>query len=278
MPKTISVILSEPRPADTERQQFVAALTDALTSQKYVDLTVVPHLYDLEPSGPTMEFLRGIRNPMIVICWLHPRAAFWTLRVSDVEGRFANDEAGPDDTRRPIWCLGIVAGATEKTILDEVDRIIAGEPPLPAAAQRDAVAPKRREEKPRERWYPVIDRDRCSGCLECLNFCLFGVYGTDADDDILIEQPDACRPGCPACSRICPEGAIMFPQHDDPAISGDAKASLTGLKLDLSQLFSGADATTLAATEREHALSQMNAAKKTDQLDNLVDELDDLDI
>ncbi len=278
MSETLSVILSEPRPGDAERQQLVASLSSGLTSRTTVDLTVIPHLYDLEPSGSTMQFLRETPGPMIVVCWLQPRAAFWTLRVSDVEGRFANEETGPDDTRRPIWCLGVVPGATDKTILDEVDRIIGGEPPLQAAVQVDSITPKRREEKIRERWYPVIDRDRCSGCLECLNFCLFGVYGTDTHDDILIEQPDACRPGCPACSRICPEGAIMFPQHDDPAISGDAEASLTELKLDLSQLFSGADATTLAATERDHALSEMKADKKTDQLDSLVDELDDLDI
>ena len=65
-------------------------------------------------------------------------------------------------------------------------------------------------------------------------------------DDLLIEQPDSCRAGCPACSRICPEGAIMFPQHSDPAIAGDAEASLAGMKLDLSQLF-GADPAALAA-------------------------------
>ena len=101
----------------------------------------------------------------------------------------------------------------------------------------------------------------------------------DAADDLLIEQPDACRAGCPACSRICPEGAIMFPQHTDPAISGDAEASLTGLKLDLSQVFSGADPSALAQAERDHALSQMQGhTTKADQLDDLVDELDEMDI
>lgn len=125
----------------------------------------------------------------------------------------------------------------------------------------------------------MIDRDRCSGCLECLNFCLFGVYGMDSADRLLIEQPDACRTGCPACSRICPEGAIMFPQHADPAISGGAEASLTGLKLDLSQLFSGADPADLARAERDSALSQVQTRPKpADRLDNLVDELDELDM
>ena len=29
-------------------------------------------------------------------------------------------------------------------------------------------------------WFPVIDQARCNNCLQCLNFCLFGVYAKDA--------------------------------------------------------------------------------------------------
>ena len=32
---------------------------------------------------------------------------------------------------------------------------------------------------PERRWYPVIDYSRCTNCMECLDFCLFGVYGVD---------------------------------------------------------------------------------------------------
>ena len=66
----------------------------------------------------------------------------------------------------------------------------------------------------------MIDYTRCTNCMECLDFCLFGVYGVDKLDTILIEQPDNCRKGCPACSRVCPENAIIFPQHKTPAIAG----------------------------------------------------------
>jgi MinD superfamily P-loop ATPase len=45
--------------------------------------------------------------------------------------------------------------------------------------------------------------------MECIDFCLFGVYGVDRGETILVEQPDNCRKGCPACSRVCPENAIM---------------------------------------------------------------------
>lgn len=279
MPQPIPVLLSEPRPGDAEQQELLDHVTQALMSRKSIDLTIVPHLYDLDPTGPTMGYLREIEGPMIVISWLYPRAAFWTLRTGGIEGRLGNGADDHDQGERPVWCLGMHAKVDPKAILDDVDRIAGGNTEKLLSTADEIQEPTRRTEATRERWYPVIDRDRCSGCLECLNFCLFGVYGMDTEDNLLIEQADACRAGCPACSRICPEGAIMFPQHTDPAIAGDAEASLTGLKLDLSQVFSGADPSPQALAERDHALSQMKAAsEKVDQLDDLVDELDDMDL
>ncbi|MHB8902389.1 MAG: hypothetical protein ACYC6Y_26820 [Thermoguttaceae bacterium] len=278
MPETISVILSEPRHGDARQQQVVDLLSGALSGRPSVDLTIVPHLYDLEPSGPTMEYLREIRGPMILISWLYPRAAFWTLRTGGVEGALAGPDEAPSGDR-PVWCLAMHPHVDPRGVLDDVDRIVAGAHVEATGPVTPKGVPRRWSEEPRQRWYPVIDGDRCSGCLECLNFCLFGVYGTDLADSILIEQPDACRTGCPACSRICPEGAIMFPQHADPAIAGDAEASLSGLKLDLSQLFSGAEPTDLALAERDRALSQMESpVKRADKLDDLVDELDGMEI
>ena len=51
------------------------------------------------------------------------------------------------------------------------------------------------EETGGRRWYPVIDFSRCTNCMECIDFCLFGVYGVDCLDTSLVEQPDNCRKG-----------------------------------------------------------------------------------
>ena len=56
--------------------------------------------------------------------------------------------------------------------------------------------------------------------MECLDFCLFGVYGVDSLERLVVENQDSCKKGCPACSRVCPENAIMFPEHKTPGIAG----------------------------------------------------------
>ncbi|MHB1458249.1 MAG: ATP-binding protein, partial [Armatimonadota bacterium] len=72
-----------------------------------------------------------------------------------------------------------------------------------------------------ERWYPVIDSSLCANCGNCLQFCIFNVYTYDESHRVTATNPDNCKTGCPACSRICPEGAIIFPLYNkDSAISG----------------------------------------------------------
>jgi hypothetical protein len=165
---------------------------------------------------------------------------------------------------------------------------------VPGAAGR-AFSPEQLLEPPGRRWYPVIDYSRCTNCMECLDFCLFGVYGVDSHDRILVENQDNCKRGCPACSRVCPEHAIMFPDYKTPAIAGAAVGSVSGLKIDLSRLFGGDDALQIAAQERDRELvrdgreavglsvgiPKRQAHKPQapkDELDKLMDSLDALEI
>jgi NAD-dependent dihydropyrimidine dehydrogenase PreA subunit len=69
-------------------------------------------------------------------------------------------------------------------------------------------------------WFPVIDYARCSACGQCADFCLFGVY-EKTDEKVSVINPQECKNNCPACARICPQTAIIFPKYKSGgAISG----------------------------------------------------------
>jgi NAD-dependent dihydropyrimidine dehydrogenase PreA subunit len=61
-------------------------------------------------------------------------------------------------------------------------------------------------------WYPVIDYARCTACGQCADFCLFGVY-EKLWAKIQVVNPQDCKNNCPACARICPQTALIFPKY-----------------------------------------------------------------
>jgi NAD-dependent dihydropyrimidine dehydrogenase PreA subunit len=92
-------------------------------------------------------------------------------------------------------------------------------------------------------WFPVIDPVRCTNCMQCLSFCLFDVYGVSADNQIRVENPANCKVNCPACSRVCPDVAIMFPKYHAGPIDGgpvsEADVGREKMKVDISALLGG---------------------------------------
>jgi Pyruvate/2-oxoacid:ferredoxin oxidoreductase delta subunit len=92
-------------------------------------------------------------------------------------------------------------------------------------------------------WFPVIDYKRCTNCMQCLSFCLFDVYGTSTEGQIQVQNQNNCKTDCPACSRVCPEVAIMFPKYRHAPINGDEVNSedvrREAMKVDISALLGG---------------------------------------
>ncbi|MEM6797991.1 MAG: ferredoxin family protein [Planctomycetota bacterium] len=248
----------------------------------------------------------------------------------DAEEPAADDKQRVADARpapsRTIYCLDLRTHDSAEPYLAEVRRIVAegsvqtvtlgglsssgSTKTSPAGAPPGNAAPLDEQPilnhqpstttAPQRRWYPVIDYSRCTNCMECIDFCLFGVYGLDAQETLLVEQPDNCRKGCPACSRVCPENAIIFPQHKTPTIAGSPEVG-GPMKIDLSKLFGapdpgvpGADkAVDVAVRERDEQLLKAGrelvgdavgvrrherSTKPKDELDSLIDELDAIDL
>ena len=92
-------------------------------------------------------------------------------------------------------------------------------------------------------WFPVIDFDRCTNCMQCLSFCLFDVYGVTTDGKITVQNENNCKTDCPACSRVCPEVAILFPKYKAGPINGDEVSAddvrREAMKVDISALLGG---------------------------------------
>jgi len=312
---TLAVIVSRGQSRNPEKREIESTIVSAASQLGSVQVFDVPHLYDLKYDSDVLEELRGLECDLVVASWIFPRAAHWLLDRIGVRGQSEQssfDELAEDDdevdtdaeavakeTRviemfprrsRKIYCLDMRAAGGDK-LVDEVQRIAIATDAK--AAEPTITAPTRFDDSASRRWYPVIDYSRCTNCMECIDFCLFGVYGLDDAETILVEQPDNCRKGCPACSRVCPAGAIMFPQHKAPAIAGAAVEGNEGFKIDLSLLFGApdqtSDAVAVAARERDeqlllagrdtvgmpklrHHASAANQPK--DDLDRLIDDLD----
>ena len=348
----ITVVISQGQGRNPVRRQLEEDIATILLTEPGVDVSLVPHLYDMSNDHTGMLFLRSVPGNLVVLSWLYDRATRWTLDRAGVRGhegisllksaeedREDEEDEENDDApknghgigsvnvpKRRVYAIDLRCSTKADDFIREVRRIAEentvqtvelmswiGGSPKPEQLQR-YLQPERMLEARRafdsgnatledkallpedtgRRWYPVIDYSRCTNCMECIDFCLFGVYGLDRVDTILVEQPDNCRKGCPACSRVCPENAIIFPQHKTPAIAGSAEA-VGGLKIDLSLLFGGGtgqDAITTAVSERDEQLllagrSAVGASvgipkrqdgksqQPKDDLDKLMDALDD---
>ncbi len=161
--------------------------------------------------------------------------------------------APPDDA--PVLVLGLLDGEPQVTADHEVHfRNLAHVSALDAAREvREATGARTLDAwKP---WFPVIDFDRCTNCMQCLTFCLFDVYGVNAEQKITVQNQDNCKTDCPACSRVCPEVAILFPKYGKGPINGDVvreqDIQREAMKVDISTLLGGDLYGSLRTRQRE---------------------------
>ncbi|MDZ7798690.1 MAG: 4Fe-4S binding protein [Patescibacteria group bacterium] len=68
----------------------------------------------------------------------------------------------------------------------------------------------RKKSAKKAKWFPRIDKDKCTQCLACVNFCANGVYAEKNGKPAVI-KPENCVIGCRGCEKICPVGAISHP-------------------------------------------------------------------
>lgn len=173
------------------------------------DCVTIPPLYHLAESSTVWASLAdrvcdGKHKEVVLLVRLHPRPARWLLARHGIK----IEESRVLDLRTFNDAASVLAAVNNAVGSRKAGRAAASNIESLRAPTRD-------------RWYPIVDFSRCIECHHCLQFCLFGVYELNADGKLSVRNPDACKPGCPACSRICPQSAIMFPLHEkDAGIAG----------------------------------------------------------
>jgi len=326
--RKLSVVIAQAPGKNPNKRQLEEEIAAQLIIENVANVSVVPHLNDLSADDSGALWLKSVGGDVVVLAWLYPRATHWILDRMGVKGREGTVllRSGDEDEEEPVpeapspdaigavkvpnrslYALDLRIEAKPEVFLSEIRRIAReatvetvsldffGLSAGPAVHHTTPVAaePTRSDftGNTKRRWYPVIDYSRCTNCMECIDFCLFGVYGLDDQERILVEQQDNCKKGCPACSRVCPANAIIFPEHKTPAIAGALVSGASDFKIDLSKLFGAPTALELAVMERDTELvadgrtavgmavgipkRQTNQPEKArDALDDLIDGLD----
>lgn len=158
---------------------------------------------------PCLEALTCCQSVTVIACY--PRAVRWLLERAGVKL----------DWNRVTFCNMRVENA------DAIRARVERAEPADNAVEQPATDSQSPSWIP---WYPVIDRSRCTNCGQCREFCLFGVYELDQQNHVHVAQPKNCKNNCPACARICPHAAIMFPKYEESPINGAEIEDEEGLR------------------------------------------------
>jgi NAD-dependent dihydropyrimidine dehydrogenase PreA subunit len=58
-------------------------------------------------------------------------------------------------------------------------------------------------------WYPIIDYEKCTNCLSCVEFCKNGVI-VEEEKIPKVVKPENCIEFCKGCQKVCDYDAINF--------------------------------------------------------------------
>jgi len=65
------------------------------------------------------------------------------------------------------------------------------------------------------KWFPMIDKSKCSNCKVCLKMCPIKVYKINENEEVIVAYPYRCIVSCSYCATKCPNSAISFPDKEE---------------------------------------------------------------
>src|SRR3954451_606489 len=141
----LTVVLSQAQGKHPAKRALEESLVAALIMESGLDVSVIPHLYDLDADHTGRLFLDSVPGDMVLLSWLFPRAAFWVLDRDGIKGNWGEtqlkppadvdeDEEAPEPPKgigavgvpaRHIYCLDLRDFNSHDPYVGEVRRIAA---------------------------------------------------------------------------------------------------------------------------------------------------------
>lgn len=225
MSDSIAVLICNCSYRDVLPEQPKRAVLEQLKSAG-VKFEVVPDLCALAArKDPCLKRIAAMHEVRIAACF--PRAVRWLFHAGNAPLASENVK---------LWNL------REQSAAEVAGGLLADLPRVPGGGEPVTSASAELKGPPPDGWvpwFPVIDYERCEDCKQCLSFCLFGVFVLDAEGRVEVKNPRNCKTGCPACARVCPQAAIMFPKYDKAPVNG-AEVSAEDAKREPVQINVGA--------------------------------------
>src|SRR6266446_5616535 len=91
----ITVVLSQAQRKHPVKRALEEAIVAALIMEPGLEVSVIPHLYDLGPDHTGRLFLGSVRGDMVLLSWLFPRAAFWVMDRDGIKGKWGETQLKP---------------------------------------------------------------------------------------------------------------------------------------------------------------------------------------
>src|SRR6476619_6679890 len=91
----ITIVLSQGQGKNPAKRALEESIAAALILEPGLDVSIVPHLYDLDAQHTGRLYLESVKGDMVVLSWLYSRAAFWLLDRDGIKGHYGESQLKP---------------------------------------------------------------------------------------------------------------------------------------------------------------------------------------
>src|SRR5262245_30844689 len=88
----LTVVLSQAQGKNPAKRALEESIAAALIMEPGLDVSIVPHLYDLDADHTGRMFLDSVSGDMVVLGWMYPRAAYWLLDRDGIRGQYGENQ------------------------------------------------------------------------------------------------------------------------------------------------------------------------------------------